>query len=46
MTALEVALFRKANGDIKVRGVECPKPIQNWYQCGLPIPILELIEKK
>jgi len=27
MTALEVALFRKANGDIKVRGVECPKPI-------------------
>lgn len=46
MTDKEVAEFRKNNGDIKVRGVKCPKPIQNWYQCGLPDGVLEVIEKK
>ena len=29
-----------------MRGINCPKPIKNWYQCGLPAPILDLIEKK
>lgn len=31
MTDKEVSEFRKANGDIKVRGLKCPKPITNWY---------------
>ena len=39
-------MFRKNYGEIKVRGINCPKPIQNWYQCGLPGPIIDLIEKK
>ena len=31
MTDKEVSEFRKSYGDIKVRGLKCPKPIQNWY---------------
>lgn len=31
MTDKEVAEFKKLNGDIKVRGLKCPKPINNWY---------------
>jgi ATP-dependent RNA helicase DDX46/PRP5 len=31
MTDKEVADLRKAYGDIKVRGLKCPKPIMNWY---------------
>ena len=46
MSEKEVQEFRKVNGDIKVRGVNCLKPIKNWYQCGLPNPIIDLIEKK
>ena len=46
MTDKEVSDFRKAYGDIKVRGLKCPKPILNWYQFGLPDPVLETIEKK
>ena len=33
-------------GDIKVRGLHCPKPIMNWYQAGLHPSILTTIEKK
>ena len=36
MTDREVAELRKSKGDIKVRGVMCPKPIYSWYHCGLP----------
>ena len=46
MSAQQVSEFRRSYGDIKVRGINCPKPIKNWYQCGLPAPILDLIEKK
>jgi ATP-dependent RNA helicase DDX46/PRP5 len=43
----EVEEYRKAIGDIKVRGKECPKPIKTWYQCGLDDKILRiLIDKK
>lgn len=31
MTAKQVSEFRKSYGDIKVRGVNCPRPIQNWH---------------
>ena len=46
MTDKEVSEFKKQQGDIKVRGLKCPKPIMNWYQCGLPDAVLEVIEKK
>ena len=46
MSDREVAEFRKIHGDIKVRGLKCPKPISNWYQCGLPDKVLEVIERK
>ena len=42
----EVAEFRKKNGDIKVRGIQCPKPIRSWYQCGLPNTVTDLLERK
>jgi len=31
----EVEEYRVELGNIKVRGLNCPKPIVNWYQCGL-----------
>lgn len=31
MTDKEIAELRKVYGDIKVRGLKCPKPIINWY---------------
>ena len=31
MTDKEVSEFKKLNGDIKVRGLKCPRPISNWY---------------
>jgi ATP-dependent RNA helicase DDX46/PRP5 len=31
MTEREVAEYRKSMGDVKVRGLKCPKPIKNWY---------------
>jgi ATP-dependent RNA helicase DDX46/PRP5 len=46
MTDKEVADFKKLNGDIKVRGLKCPKPINNWYQCGLPDAVMDVIERK
>ena len=46
MTDKEVSEYRKNNGDIKVRGLKCPKPIMNWYQCGVPDKVLEVIERK
>ena len=31
MTEKEVIEFRRNKGDIKVRGVMCPKPVMSWY---------------
>lgn len=46
MTDKEIADFRKKNGEIKIRGLQCPKPISNWYQCGLPDNVLRILELK
>ena len=43
MTAEEVEMYRKELGDVKVRGKDCPKPIKNWYQCGLSDNILAIL---
>lgn len=31
MSEKEVQEYRKINGDIKVRGLNCMKPVKNWY---------------
>jgi ATP-dependent RNA helicase DDX46/PRP5 len=31
LTDKEINDFRKSYGDIKVRGLKCPRPIMNWY---------------
>jgi len=46
MTEEEVEDFRRQLGGIKIRGQNCPKPVQNWYQCGLSDKVLEVIERK
>jgi ATP-dependent RNA helicase DDX46/PRP5 len=46
MTKSEVEKFRLENGEIKVRGKQVPKPIFNWYQCGLSNRILAVLERK
>lgn len=46
MTEKDVEMFRKNNGNIVVRGKNCPRPIQYFYQCGLPGKILNILEKK
>jgi len=46
LTDKEVSEFRKKTGDIKVRGLKPPRPIQSWYQCGLLDRVLEVIERK
>ncbi|XP_053993125.1 probable ATP-dependent RNA helicase DDX46 [Hylaeus volcanicus] len=42
----EIEALRKLHSGIRVRGKHCPRPILNFYQCGLPNGILKIIEKK
>jgi len=35
MAQAEVDEYRKKLGDIVVRGKDVPRPVKNWYQCGL-----------
>ena len=44
MTVEQVRETRFQLDQIKVRGVNCPKPIKNWSQCGLSLPILDVIK--
>lgn len=43
MTEQEVNDYRLELDGIKIRGLNCPKPIQNWSQCGLPSHVLDVI---
>lgn len=43
MTEQEVNDYRLELDGIKIRGLNCPKPIQNWSQCGLPAHVLDVI---
>ncbi|RJE22773.1 hypothetical protein PHISCL_04876 [Aspergillus sclerotialis] len=45
MSADEVANLRLELDGIKVRGVDVPKPVQKWSQCGLGVQTLDVIEK-
>lgn len=46
MTDEQVVNYRKEHGDIKVRGKNIPKPIFNWYHCGLSEKITAVLERK
>ncbi|KAG4302844.1 hypothetical protein PCANB_000787 [Pneumocystis canis] len=43
MTEQEVNDYRLELDGIKIRGLGCPKPVQNWSQCGLPAHVLDII---
>ncbi|KAK2196112.1 bifunctional Helicase superfamily 1-2 [Babesia duncani] len=42
----EVEAFRRSNGNIRIRGKQCPRPIWSFAQCGLPDKILALLQKR
>ncbi|KAF8341285.1 P-loop containing nucleoside triphosphate hydrolase protein [Cantharellus anzutake] len=41
----DVDLLRLALDGIKIRGVECPKPVTKWSHCGLPAATLDVIKR-
>ncbi|KAK4694915.1 ATP-dependent RNA helicase DDX46/PRP5, partial [Lecanoromycetidae sp. Uapishka_2] len=45
MTEADVADLRLELDGIKIRGVDAPKPVQKWSQCGLGVQSLEVIHK-
>ncbi|KAJ3096338.1 pre-mRNA processing RNA-helicase [Phlyctochytrium planicorne] len=45
LTTAEVDIKRAELGGIKIRGVNCPKPIERWAQMGLPPVVFEVIRK-
>ncbi|XP_026189640.1 uncharacterized protein LOC34617984 [Cyclospora cayetanensis] len=42
----EVEALRKTNGNIKVRGKQCPRPVSAFHQCGLPEKVLRHLEMR
>ena len=45
MTEEDVADLRLELDGIKIRGVDAPKPVQKWSQCGLGTQTLDVIQK-
>lgn len=45
MTEEEVAIMRLELDGIKIRGVDAPKPVQKWSQCGLGVQTQGVIQK-
>ncbi|KAL8826469.1 MAG: hypothetical protein Q9170_007385 [Blastenia crenularia] len=45
MTDDQVANLRFELDGIKIRGIDAPKPVQKWSQCGLGAQSLEVIQK-
>ncbi|KAI9016328.1 P-loop containing nucleoside triphosphate hydrolase protein [Phycomyces nitens] len=45
MTTDQVDMLRIELDGIKIRGVNCPKPVLKWTHCGLPAGCLEVIRK-
>ena len=46
MTDEEVSAVRQTNGQIRVRGKNCPRPILNFAQAGLPEALSRYLSKK
>ncbi|KAJ5131893.1 Pre-mRNA-processing ATP-dependent RNA helicase prp5 [Penicillium atrosanguineum] len=45
MTEEETVNLRLELDGIKVRGLDIPKPVQKWSQCGLGVQTLEVVDK-
>ncbi|KAI9839990.1 MAG: pre-mRNA processing RNA-helicase [Sarea resinae] len=45
MTEEELADLRLELDGIKIRGVDAPKPVQKWSQCGLGVQTLNVIQR-
>ncbi|KAJ3411299.1 pre-mRNA processing RNA-helicase [Chytridiales sp. JEL 0842] len=45
LTDAEVDIKRAELGGIKIRGVNCPKPVDRWSQMGLPPGINDIIKR-
>ncbi|KAL9128020.1 MAG: hypothetical protein Q9217_003214 [Psora testacea] len=45
MAEEEVADLRLELDGIKIRGVDAPRPVQKWSQCGLGVQSLDVIQK-
>lgn len=45
MSDEEAANLRLELDGIKVRGLEIPKPVQKWSQCGLGVQTLDVVDK-
>lgn len=45
MTEEEVTNLRFELDGIKIRGIDAPKPVQKWSQCGLGAQSLEVVQK-
>eukprot|EP01054_Gregarina_sp_Poly1_P010339 Gregarina_sp_Poly_1__10338@NODE_734_length_6557_cov_123_557627_g549_i0_p1_GENE_NODE_734_length_6557_cov_123_557627_g549_i0NODE_734_length_6557_cov_123_557627_g549_i0_p1_ORF_typecomplete_len1175_score228_12DEAD/PF00270_29/5_4e54DEAD/PF00270_29/9_1e02DEAD/PF00270_29/1_5e03Helicase_C/PF00271_31/9_2e28ResIII/PF04851_15/5_3e12ResIII/PF04851_15/8_3e03ERCC3_RAD25_C/PF16203_5/1e09Flavi_DEAD/PF07652_14/0_013AAA_19/PF13245_6/2_5e03AAA_19/PF13245_6/0_24AAA_19/PF13245_6/1_3e03SecA_DEAD/PF07517_14/1_8e04SecA len=42
----EVEAFRRSNGNIRIRGKGCPRPIREFSQCGLSDQLLKVLQKR
>ncbi|QRV72849.1 DEAD/DEAH box helicase [Ceratobasidium sp. AG-Ba] len=45
MTEDDADLLRLSLDGIKIRGVDCPKPVTKWSHCGLPSSCLDVIKR-
>ncbi|KAK5806235.1 hypothetical protein VI817_000493 [Penicillium citrinum] len=45
MSEEEVASLRLELDGIKVRGLDIPKPVQKWSQCGLGVQTLDVVDR-
>ncbi|KAJ1650107.1 pre-mRNA processing RNA-helicase [Dispira simplex] len=45
LTVEQVRQLRLELDDIKIRGINCPKPVRKWTQFGLPARCTEIIKK-
>lgn len=45
MSEEDAANLRSELDGIKVRGIEVPKPVQKWSQCGLGVQTLDVVDK-
>ena len=45
MSPEELDLKRAELENVKIRGVNCPKPVDTWAQLGLPHPVYDVIKR-
>lgn len=46
MSDEEVREYRQTMDNIRVRGIKCPRPVKNWFQCGLSSKVLEIVAEQ